>query len=374
MVVSELSPEEQAKNLLMVLHSSNLHYSAQVTPFSIYITVRKKFRKTSKFVIPAQTSPQPSESSLSSEELLSLNRELENKLKQKALAYDQLKVAKEFLEKELEKAEEKGEKAEDCKVNLEEELEEKYLESHELKMSNDILQEKLKKAEAEYAEYCKTVKEGKENLDEKIEFLVSSVKRSTEERLLTEKKLTDANKVIKKNGQKLETLEQCNKMLRDKNEKLKSDMKLFKNSATLNSVSSKSSQTGLSLLSGSPDSSTMESVPESNYQQTNQNSPQVSSLCNPNAQERKPFPPSIVTQDLVTFKPFPPTGSLGPGKLFLPFQNFTIGEPFVPSQDGNNNPTVDNERSESINQTESVNVENSTRDAINKGPFKFGKL
>ena len=123
----------------MVLHSSNLHYSAQVTPFSIYITVRKKFRKTSKFVIPAQTSPQPSESSLSSEELLSLNRELENKLKQKALAYDQLKVAKEFLEKVLEKAEEKGEKAEDCKVNLEEELEEKYLESHELKITNNNL-------------------------------------------------------------------------------------------------------------------------------------------------------------------------------------------------------------------------------------------
>ena len=107
-------------------------------------------------------------------------------------------------------------------------------------------------------------------------------------------------------------------------------------------------------------SSTMESVPESIYQQTNQNSPQVSSLCNPNAQERKPFPSSIVTQDLVTFKPFPPTGSLGPGKLVLPFQNFTIGKPFVPSQDENNNPTVDTERSES-NQTEYVKAKNSTR-------------
>ena len=151
-------------------------------------------------------------------------------------------------------------------------------------------------------------------------------------------------------------------------------MKLFKNSATLDSVSSKSSQTGLSLLSGSPDSSTMDSVPESNFQQTNQNSFQVSSPSISTAQASKPFPPSSEMQDLVTFKPFPPTGSLGPGKLFLPFQNFTIGEPFVPSQDGNNNPTVETKRSESINQTESVKAKNSTRDAINKGPFKFGKL
>jgi hypothetical protein len=144
--------------------------------------------------------------------------------------------------------------------------------------------------------------------------------------------------------------------------------------ATLDSVSSKSSQTGLSLLSGSPDSSTMNSAPESNFQQTNQNSSQVSSPSCPNAQTRKTFPPASVTQDLATFKPFPPNRSFGPGKLFPPFQNFTIGESPEPSQDGNNNPPVDTERSESINQTESVNVKNSTRDAINKGPFKFGKL
>ena len=112
------------------------------------------------------------------------------------------------------------------------------------------MQEKLKKAEAESTEYCRTVKEGKDILDEKIEFLVNSVKRSTEERLVMERKLTDAKKVITKNGEKLETLEQCNKMLRDDKEKLKSEMKLFEKSATLKSVSGKSSQTGSSSLSG----------------------------------------------------------------------------------------------------------------------------
>ena len=79
-------------------------------------------------------------------------------------------------------------------------------------------------------------------------------------------------------------------------------------------------------------------------------------------------------QDLVTFKSFHPTGSIGPGKLFPPYHNFTIGEPFVLSQDGNNNPTVVTRISESINQTEFVNVNNSTRDALNKDPFKFGKF
>ena len=142
-------------------------------------------------------------------------------------------------------------------------------------------------------------------------------------------------------------LEQSNKMLRDDNGKLKSDMKLFEKSANLKSVSSKSSQTGLSSLSGSPDSSTTDLVPESNFQQTNQNSFQVSSPSISTLQASKPFPPSSEMQDLVTFTPFHPTGSFGPGKLFPPYHNFTIGEPFVLSQDGNNNPTVETKKSES---------------------------
>ena len=35
MAVNNLSPEEHARDLLMNLKSSNLHYSTQVTPFSI---------------------------------------------------------------------------------------------------------------------------------------------------------------------------------------------------------------------------------------------------------------------------------------------------------------------------------------------------
>ena len=129
-----------------------------------------------------------------SDDLNSLNRDLENELKQKASKCNQLKIAKELLEEKLEKAEEKCRKAEDSKLNIETELEEKYLECHELKISNEKLQEKLKKAAAESTECSRTVKEDKEKHDEKIEFLVISVKRSTEETLSMERKLTDAKK------------------------------------------------------------------------------------------------------------------------------------------------------------------------------------
>ena len=109
-----MTPEDHARDLLMNLNSSNLHYSAQVTPFSIYITVRKKFRKTSNFVIPDQSSHQ------------------------------------------------------------------------------------LQKTEADYIEHCNTVKQEKDTLYEKIEFLVASIKRSTEETLSMEKTFIDGKKVTKK--------------------------------------------------------------------------------------------------------------------------------------------------------------------------------
>ena len=119
----------------MYLNSSNLHYSAKVTPFSLYITVRKKFRETSLVLIPPQTSPQPSQISLPSEKLYSLKKDFENELKQKALECNELKVAKELIENKLEILE-------DANLDLKTELEEKTLESHELKVTNEMLQKK----------------------------------------------------------------------------------------------------------------------------------------------------------------------------------------------------------------------------------------
>jgi cell division protein FtsI/penicillin-binding protein 2 len=157
MAVNNMTPEDHARDLLMNLNSSNLHYSAQVTPFSIYITVRKKFRKTSNFVIPDQSSHQLSNSSMHSETLDALKREFENGLKQKALEYSELKVAKEVLEEEFERVKESND-------DLKSELEERYVESHELKITNEMLQGKLQKTEADYIEHCNTVKQEKDTI------------------------------------------------------------------------------------------------------------------------------------------------------------------------------------------------------------------
>ena len=85
MAIKNISPEEQASELMKLLHSSNLHYAAQVTPFSVYLTVRKKFRNTSYSVIQDQASQEPSNINISKETEQSWKRELENKLKQKTL-------------------------------------------------------------------------------------------------------------------------------------------------------------------------------------------------------------------------------------------------------------------------------------------------
>ena len=63
--------------------------------------------------------------------------------------------------------------------NLNAELEDKNLESHELKVTNNMLNEKLQKAEAKFLDLCKSAKEEKEKLTEKVEFLGASVMRST---------------------------------------------------------------------------------------------------------------------------------------------------------------------------------------------------
>ena len=128
---------------MVFLQSSNLHYAAQVTPFSLYITVRKKFRKASTFAIPDLAFSQSSEISIPNEELISLKKDHKKELKEKAQEFHNLKVSKELLEEKLCKLE-------DSKLDLYTELEDKLLEFHELKVNNDILQEKLQKTEAKF--------------------------------------------------------------------------------------------------------------------------------------------------------------------------------------------------------------------------------
>jgi hypothetical protein len=122
MAVTNFSPEEKARDLLMHLNSSDLHYSAQVFPFSLYISVRKKL-KTSNIVIQDQTSHQLSYINMPSETLYALKSDFENELKQKALEYNELKVEKELLEEKLENMK-------DSIDDIKTEIAEKSLQSH----------------------------------------------------------------------------------------------------------------------------------------------------------------------------------------------------------------------------------------------------
>ena len=47
MVVDSRTPQHHCRDFVETLQSSNLHYFVQETPFSLYVTVRKRFRNNS---------------------------------------------------------------------------------------------------------------------------------------------------------------------------------------------------------------------------------------------------------------------------------------------------------------------------------------
>ena len=69
MVANQFAPEVQARQLMMDLHSSNLHYVVKETPYSLYLTVRKRFRKGSQTTVPDSTSLKVSAKIISTEAL-----------------------------------------------------------------------------------------------------------------------------------------------------------------------------------------------------------------------------------------------------------------------------------------------------------------
>ena len=178
-----------------------------------------------------------------------------------------------------------------------------------------------------------------------------------------ERKLVDAKKVVKKHvkesgllSEKIETLEHSNKLLKEKNYKLQNEKKLYEPHNDFHSVSSKITKADLSVCSSSLESSIFKSVPDINLQATKSRFLQVSSTSY--SDSRKPFPPSAVAQELLTFKPFPTLENMVPGKPFPPIGtvNPAPGKPFAISQDGNNNPD-NNRHAENNRRDESVAVD-----------------
>ena len=52
MVAHQLPTEQLVRELMINLHSSNLHYVTQETPFSLYVTVMKRLREISQPRVP----------------------------------------------------------------------------------------------------------------------------------------------------------------------------------------------------------------------------------------------------------------------------------------------------------------------------------
>jgi hypothetical protein len=193
----------------------------------------------------------------------------------------------------------------------------KLLSLMNLKLQMKYYRKNSRKQKLIFAKYCRAVKEDKDILKENYEFFVASVKRSTEETLSMERKFTDANKVINKSGTKIVNLKQTNKMLKDENDKFKSDMKLSNSEAktTLKIVSRKESQKSSSLFSSSSESPNLHLFPDSNLQPTKKKVPQVDIPSFSKA--KKTFPP-------MTFNSFHPNETMVSGKLFSPFQRMEI--------------------------------------------------
>ena len=365
MVVKNCSPEKQARELMMNLQSSQLHYVTQETPFSLYITVRKKYRENSKDVVPVLPSVETSEANISMEIHNDMKATLEALLKQKSLEFHKLEATKNVIEGKLLEVSA-------AKTNLEVELDEKALECHELKVTNNIFQEKLQKAEAYHIEFCNTVKQDKDTLGEKIEFLVTSNKRSTEETLSMEKKYIDGKKVTKKLKneicllkEELDSLEQANKKFEKENYNLHSEKKFSEPKYSPHQeLLSKPFHTNFpTSLEKLPTPSSQQKAPTVALP-SDSNSTKSEFLHAPPSNislERKPFSPASDLKktspsgDLHPGKPFPhaselkktsPTRDLHPGKPFPhppelrgfpPTGYIDPGKPFPPSQEKNNN-------------------------------------
>ena len=233
MVSKILSPEDQCSKVLSEIRSSNLHYLVQESPFSLYITVRKKFSKTS----PKNTQTLTS-----------------------------LSISSENLEPKVNTLETQNRK-------LKSELEKKDIEVAEAKNVLTLLQEKLEKAEADFYKQSNKFKEAKEETSSEIKLLKESITKSNEEIKNHKKSLCDVNKIIKIKEkenytlqQNLENYQEKNKALKDSNSNLKKDkqkseksnkklteaLKVKKESVSHSILSSKQTQTNFDFASNFP--------------------------------------------------------------------------------------------------------------------------
>ena len=341
MVANQLPTEQLVRELMTNLHSSNLHYVTQETPFSLYVTVRKRLRETS-LIRPPESKSLKEPTDYDIKDLEDGKKILENELKEKTLVCDKVRDTEKLLQVRLEKADD--------------ELLDKTIECDQFRDRNTFLQEKLEKAEADLLDKTlecnknvfllekfekveskllntsKTAREEKDKIVEKNKFLITSVKRSTEETLAMEKKFDNAKKATKSKEteicslkQKLEAMTQTNKKLEDDNNNHLSNVPQdFQSPKSNLRATSISSQTSNFVLTSDPHES--KSLQQKPFQDSAAGS----------SKHGKPFPPfqkleHMTDSDTKKPFPFPPhlhttkhlphfvDGHWGHGELFPPY-------------------------------------------------------
>ena len=199
MVANFGTPQDHCRDMVDRLQSSNLHYFVQETPFSVYITVRKRFKKVNQI---SQSSGSPAETT---SEIVSKNAytELENKLRLKELECEKAEDAFKVLQNQL-------------KVEVEEK-----------ERTIDTLEKKLEAAEAEMYRAYEKVKEERAQVSADMNFLRNSAKQSSEEAFSMEWKLSVASKKMTKKEKENEVLNEKVKILKEKNNKLEKEFEIM---------------------------------------------------------------------------------------------------------------------------------------------------
>ena len=199
-----VTPETACLSLLSSIRRSNLHFIIQEFPFSLYVTLRKKFTSNPAATIitcPTQSPICESSVSTSTVELEAANASLEKKEIELANSYEIIQQIEN--------------KIECCEANF-------FKESNNLKQSKDVLKdeikmlkESIKKGNIEHDNLKKNLSEGNKNvkfyekenynLQKRIENFTETIKHLKDNIAVTKKEKNSADKQLKMLETKIKT-------------------------------------------------------------------------------------------------------------------------------------------------------------------------
>ena len=191
MAAAYLTPSDSCDKILNEVRASNLHFLVQESPFSIYLTIRKKFTKN---ITQSSRTTEPTD--------LNIYSELENKKVELDEARDIIKI----LEDKVQHAEEECIKEANKFKGKREEM------ADEIK----ILKNNIKNSHAEESLHQNSLKEVRKtlktkekeiyNLEGRLDNSLETIKKLKENNVSMKKDLQKANKSIEQSNYKIEQL------------------------------------------------------------------------------------------------------------------------------------------------------------------------